>query len=378
MLYLKVFSRGPSSIMSILNNIFKTKKHSIKTYADFWNWFKDNEKAFFKAVKSNENIERDFFDKLSSKLSELREGFYYLTGMVDDTTAELILTVDGAVENIAYVEELVDAAPPIQGWKFTPMKPALDIKNVYIKMGDYVFNDQNISFYANEHPDLPDEIDITVVYHDFDEDNKSSVINGVYIFLDNFLGELSFVTTIDNLTVIGPTDATEELVPIEKLKDFLIWRQKEFVEKYEVLRYDSQDDTYSTLSAQLENDRPLIAVVNSTLLEWDGKASHPWMLNVEIQFPEEESSGMPGDDTSQLLEQIEEEMMRELKETDGYLNVARQTANNSRNIYFACKDFREPSKVADHLKSRYSDKFGISFSIYKDKYWQTLGHFRVH
>lgn len=364
--------------MSILKEIFKTKKHSITNYADFWRWFKNNKKAFFKTVKSGENIERHVFDKLSSKLSRLRDGFSYLAGMRDDNTAELIFTADGAIETIVYVEELVDAAPHIPGWKFTALKPAMDIKDVGIKMGDYVFHDENLSFYANEHPNLPDEIDITVVYPDFDEDNKSSVINGVYVFLDNFLGELNFVTTIDNLTVIGPTDATSELVPITKLKDFLIWRQKEFVEKYEVLRYDSQNDVYSTLSAELENGTSLTAVVNATLLEWDGKASHPWMLNVEIQFPGKESSGKPDDSVFHLLEQIEEEMMKELKEADGYLNAARRTSENSRNIYFVCQDFRKPSKVADHLKRKYSDKFEISFSIYKDKYWQTLDQFKVN
>jgi hypothetical protein len=335
-------------------------------------------KRHFNAVKKGNNIENAFFDKLSPKLSELREGFFFLTGMKDDNTAELILTADGAIENIVYVEELVGAAPYIPGWEFTALKPALDIKNVCIKMGDYVFDDENLSFYANEYPELPDEIDITVVYHNFDEDNKSSIINGVYIFLDNFLGELNSVVTIDNLTVIGKDDAKRELIPIEKLKDFLIWRQKEFVEKYEVLRYNSEDDTYSTLSAELENGNPLTAMVNTTLLDWEGKASHPWLLNVEIQFDGEETNGMPDDDTYQILDQIEEEMMEGLKEADGYLNVARQTANNKRNVYFACKDFRKPSKIADQLKSKYSDKFEISFTIYKDKYWQTLDRFRVN
>lgn len=377
-LYLKVLTQGHLSIMSILMDIFKTEKHSVKNYADFWHWFKANEKAFFKTVKSSENINHDFFNKLSSKLSELRDGFYYLAGMIDDDTAELILTADGAIENIVYVEELVDAAPHIPGWKFTALKSAMDIRDVSVGMRDHVFHDQNLSFYANEHANLPDEIDITVVYHDFDEDNKTSVINGVYIFLDNFLGELNFATTIDNLTVVGPTDATNELVPITKLKDFLVWRQKEFVEKYGVLRYDSRDDVYSILSADLDNGNSLTAVVNPTLLEWDGKASHPWMLNVEIHFPGEESNEMPRDGIFHLLEQIEKEMMEELQEADGYLNAARQTSENGRNIYFVCQDFRKPSKVADHLKRKYSDRFEISFSIYKDKYWQTLDQFRVN
>ena len=34
----------------------------------------------------------------------------------------------------------------------------------------------------------------------------------------------------------------KELIPIEKLKDFLIWRQKEFIEKYEGTRRNTIDD----------------------------------------------------------------------------------------------------------------------------------------
>ena len=53
----------------------------------------------------------------------------------------------------------------------------------------------------------------------------------MFIFLDNFLGELNFVTTIDHVSVIGKKDAEKELVPIGKLKDFLMWREKEFLSR---------------------------------------------------------------------------------------------------------------------------------------------------
>jgi hypothetical protein len=51
---------------------------------------------------------------------------FFLTGMYNDDTVELVLTADGAVKNIVFVEELVNSAPKIEGWKFTALKPALD------------------------------------------------------------------------------------------------------------------------------------------------------------------------------------------------------------------------------------------------------------
>ena len=361
--------------MSFIKNIFGKRDEPVKSHEEFWNWFQKNERAFYKVVNEKGNIEKDFFDKLSPKLAELKDGFFYLTGRYDDNTVELVLTADGTVKNIVFVEELVNSAPKIKGWKFTALKPALDIKNVSIEMAGYSFNDKNISFYSNDHLDFPDEIDITIVHNDFNEENKSTITNGTYIFLDNYLGELDFATTIDNLTVEGKGEAQNELVPIEKLKDFLIWRQKEFVEKYEGVRYNTENDNYSALEAKLKSDNVLVAVINTDLLEWDSKASHPWILNIEIKYDGEKNNGMPDDQTYKLLDDIEKEILGDLNDFDGYLNIGRQTADSIREIYFACKDFRKPAKILHGIEQKYFNKLNLSYDIYKDKYWQSFNRF---
>lgn len=362
--------------MSFLKNIFGKKDAPIKNDADFWNWFQKNEKAFYKVVKSRHNIEKGFFDKLSPKLSELKDGYFYLTGMYDDNTVELVLTADGTVKNIVFIEELVKAAPNINGWKFTALKPALDIEDVSIEMAGLKFHSENLFFYSNESPNYPDEIDICVIHSDMTDDNKQQIINGVYIFLDNYLGELDFVNNIDNLQIIQKSEAQKELVPIAKLKDFLIWRQKEFVEKYEGVRYDTENDEYSILEAELKSGNMLLAVVNKNLLNWDRQASHPWLAVITLKYDGTNNNGMPNNDDYEFLEKIEEEIMTFLKDKDGYLNVGRQTAENEREIYFACKDFRKPSKVFYDTQKKYYDKFEIEFDIYKDKYWQTFERFK--
>ena len=347
----------------------------IKTYADFWHWFRDHEKAFFKVLKNQGNVERDFFDKLSPKLNQLREGYWFLAGMVDGDTAELVLTADGVVKNLVFVEELVAAATPINGWKLTALKPALDIKDVNIAMGDLAFNKNNLSFYANNDPRYPDEIDITVVHADYGENNKEAIINGTYIFIDNYLGELDAVTSIDNMQVVGREQADQELIPIEKLKDFVIWRQKEFIEKYEGTRYNTENDDYHTLEATLEDGNPLLAIVNAALLAWDAKASHPWILHVEINY-QDNGQGMPDDKTYGFMNAFEDQLMLDLKDADGYLNIGRQTGGNVREVYFACKEFRLPSKVLDKFQAEYRDRLAIDYDLYKDKYWQSFNRFK--
>lgn len=362
--------------MSFLKNIFGKKDTPIKSYSDFWNWFQENEKTFFIVIKSEKNIEKDFFDKLSPKLSELKDGYYYLTGMYDDNTVELVLTADGNAKNIVFVEELIEQAPKINGWKFTALKPAMDIENVAIEMAEYKFNSDNLYFYSNDHTDYPDEIDISVIHNERTEENKKQIGSGTYIFLDNYLGELDFLNNIDNLKIISKNEAEKDLVPIAKLKDFLTWRQKEFIEKYEGVRYDTQNDEHSILEAELENGNKLIAVVNTQLLNWDSKASHPWIAVITLKYDGRNNNGMPNENDIQSLNEIEDSIMQQLSDKDGYLNIGRQTANNERDIYFACKDFRKPSKVFFKTQQDHNNKFEIEYDIYKDKYWQSFERFR--
>ena len=361
--------------MNFLRNIFKAKEAPIRSDEDFWIWFCKNEKIFHKVVKDRGNLEKDFFDKLSPKLNELKDGFFYVTGMCDDNTAELVITADGTVKNIVFVEELVKTAPDLDGWKFTALKSASEIKDVSIKMAGFDFNKDNLSFYSNELAEYPDEIDITIIHNDYNEENKSEIINGVYIFLDNYLGELDFAVSIDNLKFISKNDVEKELITIDKLKDFLSWRQKEFIEKYEGVRYDTENDNFSILEADLENDNKLVALVNTELLQWDSKASHPWIAVLTLKYDGSNNYGMPNEEDFKLLDVIEENIIKELRDFDGYLNIGRQTADGEREINFACKDFRKPSKIFFDIQQKYSDSFEIEYDIYKDKYWQSFRRF---
>lgn len=361
--------------MGFLDKLFGKKEVSIQSNSDFWNWFLEHEKDFFKIVQEGNNIHTGFLNKISPKLEELHDGFFYLTGMFDKQTAELILTPDGNIRNIYVIEELINGAPVIEGWRFTALKQASDIKNLVFKYENFQFNSENLKFYPNIHKSFPDEIDLTIVYDHFVEDKRASITNGIYLFLDNYLGELHSVTLIDNLRVIGKNEISEELIPIEKLKDYLIWREKEFVEKYEGIRHNTENDSYASFEAKKQDGGVLLAIINTGILDWDKKASHPWIVTVEILFDGSNSNGMPDKKAYQLLNEIEDEIMLDLKDIEGYLNIGRETSDGKREIYFACKEFRKPPKVLDTIIKKYSQILEISYEIYKDKYWQSFSHY---
>jgi hypothetical protein len=125
----------------------------------------------------------------------------------------------------------------------------------------------------------------------------------------------------------------------------------------------------------LENGNPLLAIVSNGLLQWDYKASHPWVAVINFKYDGSKKNGMPGNDDYQLLNEIEETMLAGLKDVDGYLNIGRQTADGEKAVYFACRDFRKPSKVFYDTQQKNAKRFKISYEIYKDKYWQSFERF---
>ncbi|MCQ9634864.1 DUF695 domain-containing protein [Chryseobacterium sp. WG23] len=346
------------------------KKYKEKLeYKDFWDWFLTMEKTFFKVVKEGgqEAIEKDFFDIISPKLNQINKGYYFLTGMSDDSTAELIITVDGEIKNIVFAEELIEAAPKLKHWKITALKPAMDIQNVHVGIGDYKFSKDTIFFYSNEHEEYPDEIDLVFVYQGTAE-NKEVITTGICIFLDNFLGELNFATQIDTFTVIGIEQAGKELVPVEKLKDFLEWREREFIEKYKSTEWDDKEDEFSILRADLENSRPLIACINLSLLKYGARASYPWVSVLKTHYNGDDNDGLPEKEDFEKLNDIENKAIEELKK-NGYLYVGRESADNIKESFFVGKDFRQIAKVLKKIVQDNPD-YKMSFGIFKDKYWQ--------
>ncbi len=363
--------------MNILKKIFNKGEQEITSYDDFWNWFQKEEKYFYKTVKSKNNIVSDFFEKLSPKLNQLKEGYFYLTGMLNDDTAELIITADGNPKNIVYVEELIAAAPTIKGWQFTAFKQPKDLEQVNIHMADLKFNKDTIRFYANPSKQYPDEINITFIHTELTEANRNIITNGVFIFLDSYLGELEFLYQIDQISIAGPHEAHLESIPLEKLKDYLIWREKEFIEKYEGTRYDTEKDTHSLLEAVTNEGLPMFININADILQWDAKPSHPWIVSITFTYDGSLNNGLPNRTDYLLLEEIQDKITSTLTDKTGHLYIGRKTVNGEREIYFACKEFRQISKTLHETEKKYSSNFKVISDIYRDKYWKVFEKYQM-
>ena len=364
--------------MSLFKKLFKKKPDTrIRSYADFWDWFVEHEEGFYESVHSKEHTADDFLFPVSNKLAQLRDGVFLLAGMMEDGRAELIFTPDGRIKNVFIIDDIIEAAPELERWKFSALKPAIQSNSFGIRMQEVEFTENKIKFYSIDNPEYPDQIALRFTHEDLNPEDEQIIKNGIFIYLSHVLGEENFINIIDEVEVVPAEEVNDDLIPVEKLEDYLLWRQKEFMEKYEGFRHDTENDKYVVLEAMLESGNRLLATVNADLLNWDKKASHPWILTVLVGYASDREDGLPNEVTADALNAFEDLLRSELKDVDGYLNIGRQTCNSVREIFFACKEFRACSRIVDKIIRESNQPFEFNYDIYKDKYWQTFERYDV-
>lgn len=345
-------------------------------YNSFWLWFQNNSVQFNKILNGEGDIEKDLFNKLTDQLSQIRDGYWFYLDISSNGDTELVFTADSVVENIVFIEELVDAAPEVDGWNFIALKPASSVDDD-IELNGLIFNKDNIMFYLDQDSKYPDQLNLIISYSDLNDKNRTNAINGVQLFLDNILGELDFATLVDSISIITEDQADKKLISISKLKEVVDSYKLDLLDRSKDLRYsNSKEDDNSCLEGTLQNDMPIIAAINSSRLRWDHQGSHPWVLVLTSTYTGGES-GMPFQETYDLMDSIENEIISKLTVNDGYLLIGRETANGSRDTYFTAVEFRKLSKVLHSVVDTYKDRLDMRFNIYKDIHWKSFRRFGI-
>ena len=342
----------------------------------FWAWFQTQAEAFHHAVITQEKIDTDFFDPLSASLDRMHEGIYFLAGEAEAGVAELILTADGVYRNFAFIEDLVAAAPKLPAWRFVALKPACAIDGFGINMSGLVYSDDTLHFYVREDAKCPQVVDVVMVHSDATA-TEEQLTSGVYVYLDNLLGEWVAVTQIDQMQIINQQQlpANQTLQPMAELAPYLHRRHEAWQKAYGGVYYNSDQDEFASFEGEADNGQLIVGIIDSTLLAWPHKPSHPWMLTLRIAYDGSGLNGMPSKQIYQRMEAFEDALMVELPEHEGYLNVGRETGDDIRFIYFACKQFVQATRVLERLMPQFSQEMDISYDVFQDKYWQSLQRF---
>ena len=343
------------------------------TVTEFWKWFQENENHFREIYKDpTEGL--SFIEDIMEQLKPVNPWLKAMAGQYGDDTFELVITTDGDIAFFSKAYELINAAPPITGWVFNALKPAMGFENIRINMYGREFSGNTVQFYPILDEAHPDEVTIMLTHQDYNEEDDEQFQTGGMILLENGLGELATATKIDGFeTGPVPQGGAGDLIPLTKLPDYLNWREKEFVEKYELQGGALPEESFSYMEAKDTEGRPMMAVMNQAYVDWDFKPAYPWLVIVELTF-QSANNGLPNEQQLQEIEQIEEELLKLLPEKR-MIHLGHRIYDNTWRIFNYANDFMNVSRIILDYIDKNTSPYTIVLDIEKDKYWQTIEQF---
>lgn len=196
--------------------------------SQFWNWFKENNKAYIFLNSVDENVKERLLDDFMQHLHAYSDKIYFEIGGQSDEDQELIITGEGNKEYFKIIQDLVDSAPQIQGWKFVAFKPST-LGHFKSKWNDLELNTEHMSFAPLSNEEDSDlGIRIYLKKHDLIKDNEI-LMTLLYKMLDTILGEKSFALDIDYVdTGLQPDNPEEQgLYPILELPNYISWHKSQ-------------------------------------------------------------------------------------------------------------------------------------------------------
>jgi len=358
--------------MEAKNNVY-TNGNSGDAAALFWQWFA-REEYRFRELKANDSDQAlAFLDELIKQMRPFNSWLKALAGPYGDNRYELIITADGEVALFSKVEELVAKAPPLEHWQITAHKPALGFEGISIDMYEKRFSTDTTCFYPIVREHYPDEVSIVLTHVDYNEVDDDQFQAGGMIYLENGLGEVNTATKIDHYETgpLPPPDSGIEVIPISKLADYLNWREKEFVEKYELVNAERPEEMFNALEAADASGKLMLAVIDVSFKDWPLRPAYPWLFQVDILYKGNDR-GLPNVSQLDELQETEEAIIQLLQGNNTALYIGHRTYDHVRSIYFYSSEYSTNSRLLHRFIESVQFNFQLTFFVQKDKYWHTM------
>lgn len=362
----------------MLGKLFKKNKgdssvaqNPIRT---FWGWFLLNESKFVKRLQLDREQTPEVLDEILGQVQLYHPSVYGLMGFCDDGKLEFVFTADGVVKNIVFIEDLLAEAPKLDHWLFTCLKPQYGSYDFSINYYDFIFDKDRLKFFSKIDDRYPDEICITLTHPDYTkEEDYNVILNGSLIFLDNCLGELNTACRIDYFDLVAEGDVDgKDLIPIEKLESYLVWREKEYLQKYEEVSFEIPKENYALLEGSQE-DTPVIAVVNQGWADWPYKPIFSWLIRVSIKF-EGNAEGLPNKEQLETIQTLEDKVIDGIDPAKTCV-VGRVTSANTSTIYLYANEYKDCSRTIFGILNTFDTEMEIDYFMSKDKYWAAVERF---
>jgi hypothetical protein len=191
---------------------------------DFWTLFSLRADALSKI----ESAENPVYDEILAKLHEVHDGLYFEIS-TKDGASELIITAEGEKALFGLVDDIVAAAPKVQGWSYVALKPKVGLARSITWEG-HVIDCAEVVFEPLE-DEKSGDFGIRLLVPDLPKDKQESVHNGLLRVLDHALGERRFADEI-KFTEVDALDAdADDYIPLSALDRFIDWRKEKYKKK---------------------------------------------------------------------------------------------------------------------------------------------------
>lgn len=197
------------------------------TLQQFWNWFKDNNKAYLFLDSVDEDVKEKLIDNFEAELHKYCDKIFFEIGGLPNEDQEIIITAEGNKDYFDKVEQLINAAPKIDHWNFIAFKPSipgqfkskwddleLDTKDMwFLPLNNNKSSDLGIRIYLKNHDLIKDNETLTPLLHKM---------------LDTIVGEKTFALDIAYVdTEQQPDDPKgKDMYPILELPAYIKWHKK--------------------------------------------------------------------------------------------------------------------------------------------------------
>lgn len=177
--------------------------------AKFWNWFSQNEEAYFNFETNQEEL----CTKILRYLKRINETLTFeFSPIFKSGRRELVISANGLIEGFPAVKKLVNAAPHFERWDiiaFRQPRPELTA----IKLENFNLNFEQVCF---RHHKEDEKIGLEIFLQNF-EDSELELM-AVLLMLDSVIGEYETEMMIGTIeTKKYPEEHSDELLPIKHL-----------------------------------------------------------------------------------------------------------------------------------------------------------------
>ena len=191
---------------------------------DFWTLFSVRADALAKIQSAEDPV----YDEVLAKLHEVNDGLF-LEFSTKDGESKLIITAEGEKSLFGLVDDIVAAAPKVQGWSYFALKPKIGLSRSITWEG-HVIDCAEVVFEPLE-DEKSGDFGIRLLVPDLPKDKQESAHNGLLRVLDHALGERRFAEEI-KFTEVEALDAdADDYIPLSALDRFIDWRKEQYKKK---------------------------------------------------------------------------------------------------------------------------------------------------